>query len=467
MATSIRDMLLNIATKLGLTAQDSRRINPKQDAAPGEDGLSFVDMMTGSLADLLTLQFSLPIQGDSERAMRLNKIADDYVGIKFAHTVQETYRSGDSITIPFWTGRNFQNVLVDADQFIITSRFGDEITGIVYLVDEHKIKDDKYHLLQVVELQDSEIGQICRYQMILGKNGDPFPNIAPGMITPAWAEYVADWYVPGVDRLLVGRLKSPKIAKCSPNSIKGIPICSESMKPICELHYLYGQLHTEFELSEKTIFADKGMFREDQRDQRRKKRLPRGIERVIQKVAAAKNSDDRPFLEEWSPEIRFESYMEDINEQFRLFERTVGVSEGILSRVDTANYENVDNVRKSMRKTQSFIETSRRLCEQYLEDLVYSWNVLLNHYKVGTMGEYSIVFDWSDEYINTYHDKLDGLINGSTVGAVGPVDVRMFLFKESPETAREKVAEIQGQQAMGGISLMDGEGEATTGGASN
>lgn len=440
-------MLTYVAGKLGLTVQDkNERIN-QSDYLQKSTNISFTDMMTSSLADLQCMSFTLPIEGGSERAKWLNEVADDFVGLKMNSTVQACLNTGDALVVPFWTGRNIQNELVDAEHFIITKRFGEEATGIVYLAAEHKVKQDVYSLFQAIDLefhQDEEGNTHCinRYRLFLARNGEPY--IAdPGQINQAWADLNPDWYIPGVDRLLVGRMKSKTTDPSDPNPVKGVPLCIGAKKPIAELHYLYDQFHVEFELGEATVFADKTVFAPN-------KKLPRGRKRVIQTVSRGRGVDEKALLEHWQPELRFQAYADAIQEQYRLFENAVGVSEGVLSRIDSGatNYENVDNVRKSMRKTQSFIEKSRKASEQFLEDLVYAWDVLANYYNITPMGDYGINYNWSDEYINTFKDRMDALMMAESIGAADAADIRAYLFNEPPEIADQKVIEISSRNAL-------------------
>ncbi len=81
------------------------------------------------------------------------------------------------------------------------------------------------------------------------------------------------------------------------------------------------------------------------------------------------------------------------------------------------------------------------MADQTIDDLLYSWDVLLNHYGYPT-GEYTRDRDWSDEYIETFADKRDALVSGYTIGATDALDYRLFVLGEAPEVAAQRVAEI-------------------------
>ena len=179
--------------------------------------------------------------------------------------------------------------------------------------------------------------------------------------------------------------------------------------------------------------------------------LPRGKERVIMDVAGFGESQG---VNEWAPDIRYQAYLDALDKQEQLVERAVGVSSGIISRPNEMNYQNVDNVRKSQQKTMAFVETSRRGLETAFAELVYAWDVLANFYGIKPMGAYELSFDWSDEYVETFADRQNALLAGESIGATDAVDYRMYVMGESPEAARERVAEIKAERGSSAAVLM-------------
>ena len=245
----------------------------------------------------------------------------------------------------------------------------------------------------------------------------------------------------------MGRYRSSTLNPCDPNAQKGTPVCFGASAPIREIHYLTEQMHNEFGLSEKAIIADKSLFKRDvRRDSSgniisQKLQLPEGRERLFMDVGGRVANDER-LLEEWAPAIQLQPYIDALEKQYQEVEKCVGVSSGILSNLNDQSYQNVDNVRKSTLKTQSFISTARRVCESYLEDMLYSWDAILSYYGVVPVGDWNAEYKWSDDYINTFSDQQNALLAGESIGATDAVDYRMFVMGESPEVARERVAEI-------------------------
>lgn len=426
---------------------------------------SVESMMSESLANLMLLNYEMPVEGPSARAVMLDKVSDAFCQTTFANAVSMAFLTGDSITIPSWNGRTMDNVIVDAGGFAVLGANGHELTSIIYVVDEKQMKyGDRYTLLRLVELVpyvavDGTMTHANRYKTIIAKNGTP--TDMPLSKFPDWeASNEDEWIIPNVDRLLVGRYRSFTLDPKRPNAQKGVPVCFGASEPIREIHYITRQMHNEFHLSEKAIIADKMMFAK--RFERSSSGeiegsqvvMPEGKDRLFVAVRGSRNAS-QPLIEAWAPNIQLQPYLDNLEEQFRMVERCCNLSSGVLSNVNDQSYQNVDNVRKSTVKTQSFINTARNVAEAYLDDMFYAWNAILNFYGVTPVGDYSVNYRWSDEYINTFADQQGAILAGESIGATDAVDYRQLVMGESPEVARMRVEEIKAAKAATSIPVFE------------
>lgn len=467
----LNTLLDALADKLDKRIQGRTVSQSYRDIGDKGSGFSVEAEMGEGLANLMLTDFTLPIEGESARAVALDGIASEFARTRASVAVSLAFETGDAVIVPVWNGVGFDNVVVGARDFAILSSVGDRITSMAYIVDRKRLDNgSEYALLQLVELvgYGTATGEAsaCRYRLFVAQNGSILDR-DPGSVLPEWGEYETDWMVPAVDRLLVARFKSFAIDPRHPNSTKGVPICFGASDHIREIHYILDQMHNEFGLSEKAIIADKRMFMRSFRknprtgEEEQVLHLPKGAERLFMAVKGGASVDSNMQLHDWAPEIRYEAYLADLDRQEQLVEKAVGVSSGILSSPNDMNYQNVDNVRKSQQKTIGFIKTARRVAEDTFTDLVYAWDVLLNYYGVTPTGPYDIKFDWSDDYVNTFADQQNALIAGESIGATDAVDYRMFLFGESNEVAKQRVDEIKAEKrantSLAGIIGMGGE----------
>lgn len=396
--------------------------------------------VSDTLANLVCSGFKLTIQGESDRARRMAEVAEDFSQSTLADMMALAFVTGDALVVPVWAGNGFRNVVVGGDDFVIATTTAGTPTAVAYLVDERVEAGGRAtQLVQVMSLGEYEsvggaTGTGCHYTLHVMRDGRPTRD-RPADV-PGWDGYDADWWVPNVDRLLLGRYRCPQRDKRHPNGAYGVPLCYGASQPIREIHYLLDQLHNEFELSEKAVVADKAMFA---RDRDGSLNLPRGRERLF--MATRGGSVDGNNITQWAPTIQAQPYLDALEVQKREVERCVGVDSGIISTPNDNNYQNVDNVRKSTRNTQAFVNRARGVADQTMDDLLYAWDMLMNFHGLPT-GDYSRDRDWSDEYIESFADKRDALVAGYSMGATDAYDYRLFVLGEAPEVASQRVAEI-------------------------
>lgn len=452
------DMVLDrLAAALGKRIQGYEQHAAYRDGGRKGTDYSVESMVCESLANLMMLGYSMPIEGGSARAKMLDEVSDAFVRDTLCNAVAMGFLTGDSVTVPSWNGRTMDNVLVDAGSFAILGANGHEVTSMIYVVDEKQVRHGaRYTLLRLVELvpytaQDGTQTFANRYKTFIAKDG-AITDIPLGEF-PDWAAAnEEEWVIPNVDRLLIGRYRSFTLNPLRPNAQKGTPICFGASAPIREIHYLTRQMHEEFGLSEKAIIADRTLFKKElRRDGEgnvvgQRLVLPKGRERLFMDVGNRGGSGS-PLIQEWAPTIQLQPYIDALEKQYQEVEKCVGVSSGILSNLNDQSYQNVDNVRKSTIKTQSFVNTAREACESYLSDMVYAWNAIMNFYGVTPVGDYHVEYKWSDEYVNTFSDQQNAILAGEAIGATDAVDYRVFVMGESPEVAKERVAEIKAERA--------------------
>lgn len=437
--------LLDRMTGNGKTAQGENIAQVHRDWDRKGESFSVECQMADSLADLMLMGSSLPITGDGERSTWLDSVADSFMRKTAGDAVSTAFLTGDCLVVPSWNGRNVQHLVVPAYAFEIYECAGDEILSCGYVADTRKRGGKTYSLVQMVELVETGTGHANRYSTYCVTGSG---QTVPLDTIPEWGDtYEPEWTVPGVDRLLLGRYKSFTRDPKRINNAKGVPICYGAGEFIEEIHYLLAQMHVEFGFSEKAIMASKRMFEVVDDDGKTRETIPRGKRRLFIKTRGSAKGDGED-MTEWAPDIRYQAYLDDINEQQKLVEKAVGVSTGIISTPNDVNYENVDNVRKSQTKTMGFVSTARKQAESMLETLVYTWDVLANYYGITPMGDYEVQFDWSDDYIETFSDKQNAILAGEAIGATDAVDYRMFLYGESYDVAKDRVNEIQATRMM-------------------
>lgn len=130
----IDSLLDSLAKRLDKRIQGSRRNQRFRDVDEKGSTFSVEAEVSESLADLMLMDFTLPVSGESERAKFLDKSADEFVMEKAKAGVSLAFEKGDAVIVPLWNGTTFDNVVVGADDFEILSAVGNRITSMVYVV---------------------------------------------------------------------------------------------------------------------------------------------------------------------------------------------------------------------------------------------------------------------------------------------------------------------------------------------
>lgn len=451
MGAYIRSILAKLADWLGLKVQGETPVSYESDVYDKQLGLSIVDNISSNITPMVVMDYKWEVRGDSERAVYLDGMAERFVNKTLAKSVQTCLNTGEALIVPAYSHGKIVNQLIDSFSYNIIEAVGDELIEIQFVLDLHETKEHKYALLEDIRY-DASI-QSCIYTLYIAVDGvisQEFSRV------PKWAAYSEQpwWIVPNVDRLLVGRMKSPFIDPACLNSVKGVPLCLGAGQAINELRKLYGQVSFEFDASEKMIMADKTLFEKD--PSTGQIRLPRGKGRIYQPVTSG-SLEGSGMMKEYSPSIRVGEYESGIDIQNRLVEQSIGANGGLLSK-SSINYENVDNVRKGQLRTNALIANIRTAADEMMTDLIYAWDKLLNYYirEIGVQyGGWEDVHAWSDEFITTFDSKMNQLLNGIQIGAISKAEYRQWVMGGSIEDAERDVIEIAESERVG----EDSEGE--------
>lgn len=428
----LRNSLANVLSKLGL--RPISRPHPQKGGDRYDAGrrISVEQMTAARLANLICLDFQMPVTGGSQRALWLDSVSDQFIRGRLVQAVTMGLLTGDCIVVPRWTGRHVQDIVIGADKFAVVEEDSDELTHVAYVCGTKRERGgDEWEL--VCDL--SWDGEASLYRYFVTRNGEPVDD---------WRHFEEwrgqDWGITQTGGLMVARFKSWLLDPSDPNAVAGVPLGFFASQPIDEMHYLLNQEHAEFELSEKAVTVDKTALKDMDGKPGTGVGTPHGLGRLF--LGTRSTSLDSPMFQEWAPTIQNQPYAEAIEQQKRLIENAVGVDSGVISHADDMNYQNVDNVRKSTLNTQGFVKAARGRAEVMLGRLVECWDVLGNYYGIVPQGDWDVQYKWSDDYIDTFSDRANAILAGQSIGATDAYDYRLFVMGEAPDEARARVDEI-------------------------
>ena len=443
-----KSVLNSFATWLGtITQEKDVDINTSIDFLDKDGGTSIVDMVSNKMSNLVKYKFELNIVGDNARSQWLDEQARVFVKDGLGKSLQTSFNTGDCLVIPVLKGNKIENKILTAESFNVVANDGDSLIEVLCAIDSYKSGVTTYTLCQRITFD----GTNCIYRLYVAK-GKSFGS-ANLSVNPAWEDYTPIWYIPNVDRMLVGRLKNMTINPADINSTKGVPLCFGATKQIEHIKELFEDVMTEKRLSEKMVFASKRLFKTKTKSvknsdgtytDRDYSELPKGAKRLIQQVAG--NGDSKELIHDWAPSIRIAEFRETIEEEKMQLEDIIGVDHGFISKAENTSYQNTDNIRKGQQNTASLIDDIRCNADGFLDDLIYAWNILANFGKVTPMGDYEVSKDWSDSYLESYTDKATQYAQGVSMGVLPKYKYTAFILGVPDEEARTIQEEAQNEQ---------------------
>ena len=407
------------------------------------DDLSITAALAERITVLATVDSTVEVVGDNMRADYLNKYMQWIVNTKLAAISEICLGTGDCLARPNTNGSRIGIDIIQNKDFIIVESIGDFLLSVLIKCDEIQKGSVVWQRWEYLKLHEEEGKSYVTINQYAFKNGKQV-SITD---VSAWENLVEMQVIPNVDRLPFGRFKCPKINRYDINSANGVPITFGNEKIVSQVKSSYKRFNEEFENMEAMIFADRRIFKA----QKVKKAdgtykevpvMPKGKERVIQNVNNS-SIDGAPLIKEFAPSIRDASMDAGIERNLRMLELFCGFNEGVLSK-STLTYTNTDEVKKSSQATYSFISNLRKVYDQGLEDLMYAVNVICNYNNITPMGDYEIVADWSDSFVESTAERFNQLLQSLNMDTISKAEFRSWVMNESLEVSDEKIAEMNG-----------------------
>lgn len=426
----IQTIFIKIANKLGLNLVKKKTI---VDDYSKIDDISITATIANRLSTITFIDSSISIDGENARAKFVNDVVTKFSNNQISTACEVSLGTGDVILKPNTDGKRIAIDIIDNSQFIVNEAIGDFLKAITIKVDEVEIKDKVYERFEYHEFVEGE-QNYCVIRQLVYCNGEAEPLTS----VEQWADIQPVIIIPNVDRLLIGRYKCPTIDRSNINNVYGVPITFGHDKVIDNAVEAYNRFNEEFEAKETMLFADKQLFKGPKDNGMPE--LPKGKERLFVNLRS-KSIDSDLGIKEYSPDIRSDSLVTGIEENFKMIELITGLSNGILTKPST-NFATATEMRNSLQQTYANITKIRKVIESGTNDLIYAIDKLANLNNITPMGNFNVQFDWSDSYIEQMSERFNQLLQAESIGAISKAEFRQWVMNEDYNIALERVNEI-------------------------
>jgi len=416
----------------GMMKTETEQARETAFAAAYEDtaGFNIISIVANKLANIVCSEAGIELRGkgipdqvrdDGDGKIDFMDECLQRVVNKLKIIVTRVLGTGGVILKPYVYGGRIYTDAVAQNRFFVIERTGEVITKAGFLaeaageytrIEYHTLYPDGRYTVENRALKDGKEVPLSAY--------------AP------WGALESVLEISGVGRMLFAFLKCPVDGKDAEGDVYGVPVTFGQNALIGMICDLLNEVPDEYKNKKAFIGAEELLFDKNSR-------LPEdGLYKLFR---ANGGTDSQSFWEVFSPEIRHTSYFEGINYLLGLLEKAVAVNKGVLTDLD-ARDATATAIKRSMFDTYNFADACRKNIEVAVGDLVYAFSVIANAFGLcgdGYDAEYEIKYDWSYGLLEDSSETWKQLFEGAQAGAVKVEEMRMFLFDESRENARNGI----------------------------
>jgi len=396
--------------------------------------------IAGELANLVTIEMSVKIEGDSTRAKYLQSQADKVLS-KLRQMVEYGNAKGGLIMKPFPNGKEVDVDFVQADQFMpVAFDANGNITSCIFV--DQRVQGKEYFTRLEWHVFDSakEMVTIKNIAFKANSTSDIGREIPLTEFEP-WASLKPEAAIVRVKAPLYGYYRFPQANNVDPTSPLGVSCYARAVDLIKQADTLWSDLLWEFESGKRAIFADVLAY---DRDDEGKPILPdKRLYRALSNSSQSIGEDG--FFHEFSPEFREASILSGLDAILKKIEYNCGLAYGTISDPQVES-KTATEIKISKQRTYATVKGMQNALTTCLNQLVYAMDVWATLNRLETPGKYSAVFGYDDSVIVDKDAQFQQDLRVVGQRIMGRVEFRMRNYGEDEATAKKKIADIDSEQ---------------------
>lgn len=406
-----------------------------QDRAPWVDGKEVLSLgipaaVSAEIARLVTLEMKSEVTG-SPRADYINEIYQEFLagirekveyGCAKGSLVFKPYLSGDKIVVQSCQADSFFPITFDSNDNVLQCVFTEQMTK-------------GREIYTRVELHSLENGKvIVRNYAYVSKTGATLGSEIPLSSVDQWADMEEEAVLEGTDKLLIGLFKVPLANTIDQDSPLGVSVFNRAVPRIQVADKRYSQIDWEYDSKETAIHLATSMLKYNKDLDRHE--YPGGRERLYRGLEFNTGATDKPFMQEFSPEIRDESFYHGLNQQLKRIEFDCCLAYGTLSDAQDVD-KTAEEIRSSKQRSYVTVSDTQQALQRALEDLVNAVSYWVSIGRLAPEGGYEVSFDWDDSIITDNEKERTQDRQDVAMGAMPLWEYRAKWYGEDEETAKE------------------------------
>ena len=392
------------------------------------DAINFTAIFACKLSTLAVTESSVEIEGDNARA---ELIGEAVAGVwrRIRKVVSIMLGTGGVCLIPYEAEGHLYTDIVPQNRLIINRKNGDEILACTILAE--MITRGKNQYFRWVDYDLDSDGILTIRQRATKENGArvQIANV------PEWVDIDEEITISGVEHLPFAYLKSPADNRQT-EDMYGCPITYGCDQLITEIMDTLRDVKREYDLKKPIVGMDATLF--EIRDGHR--HLPKTG--LFMPVINGGLNQSGKLWDVYDPAIRDSAYYNRLDKLYELFEKQVGTSSGILTKMDATRTATATEIKAAKFDTYALVVLIRDVIIAGIDRLCYVFDMLANIYGLGPSGDYMPSYDWNYSMIESSQETFTQLLSAISVNAADASELRQFLFPdETADEAKVRVAE--------------------------
>lgn len=249
-----------------------------------------------------------------------------------------------------------------------------------------------------------------------------------------WAELDDEGRFAGIDRLPFGLFACPIANHIDEDSPMGVSVYSRAVELICEADRRYSGESWEFESKETAVHIGSSMLKYDKEQDTYI--YPGGRKMLYRPVEINSGAVEKPCIETYSPDIRFDAYKDGWNEQLRRIEFACNLAYGTISDPNSVD-RTATEIEASKQRSYTFICD----CQKALESALNGWAdgaafwLALN----GQTGAHELKLEWGDGILANPDAEREEDRKDLANGTLRPEEYRAKYRNETIEEAAKNL----------------------------
>lgn len=388
--------------------------------------INFTSIFASSLANKAVSDSSMAVKDAAGKDSRRSEWIGDGLAQVWSRKkvlVSQALGKGGKLLVPYvQNGRAYVDI-IDQSRMVITAMQGDEITGAMLMADIGSLDGKVYYRFADYSLENGV--HTIRNRATTDKGG-----AVELSILPQWEGIQEEIVINGVEHLLFGYLKCPTDSR-EDKQLMGVPITYGGDEVIRDLHACLEDMRREYRLKKSFVGADDRLFNKDNQ-------LPdNGLFKRFKQIGLK----DGQFWEIFDPAIRDSAYLSRFQQLCGLLESTVGVSPGILTKVERT-YVTDDEIKQQNSDTFALVSDIRKNIEAAFQQTAYALDVLAEFFgatPAGGMGDWQILWDWDLSMLESSTETFTQLSELESRGLILPERLVSWVTGQTLEEAKQEV----------------------------